>query len=109
MLEVGYRLATAKPLVVLAPAGELPFDLKNHRTIILPADPSELAEEEAEAKVAELMELTTKRVARDRGWAGLHPTATIEVDRRAGIDPCAITGSPCRNGRRGSSPSIAPS
>jgi ubiquinone/menaquinone biosynthesis C-methylase UbiE/PAS domain-containing protein len=87
MLEVGYRLATAKPLVVLAPAGELPFDLKNHRTIILPADPSELAEAEAEAKVAELMELTTKRVARDRGWAGLHPTATIEVDRRAGIDP----------------------
>ena len=87
MLEVGYQLATAKPLVVLAPGGDLPFDLKNHRTIILPADPSSLTDPEAEEKVEELMALTTKRVARDRAWAGLHPTATIEVDRRSGIDP----------------------
>jgi ubiquinone/menaquinone biosynthesis C-methylase UbiE/PAS domain-containing protein len=87
MLEVGYRLATAKPLVVLAPGGDLPFDLKNHRTIILPSVPSSLTDDQAEEKVAELMELTTKRVARDRGWAGLHATATIEVDRRPGIDP----------------------
>ena len=87
MLEVGYRLATAKPLVVLAPGGDLPFDLKNHRTVILPSVPSSLTDDEAEHKVAELVALTTKRMSRDRGWAGLHPTATIEVDRRPGIDP----------------------
>lgn len=86
MLEVGYRLATAKPLVVLAP-DDLPFDLKNHRTVILPKVPSSLGDDQIEDKVAELVELSTKRMARDRGWAGLHPTATIEVDRRPGIDP----------------------
>ena len=59
--EVGYRLATAKPLVVLAPGGDLPFDLKNHRTIILPAVPSSMGDGEAEQKVTELVALTTKR------------------------------------------------
>jgi ubiquinone/menaquinone biosynthesis C-methylase UbiE len=84
MLEIGYRLATGKPLVVLAPDGELPFDLKNHRTIVLPSLRSALKRDAAE-KVTELVEMATRRAVRDRGWAGLYPTATIDVDRRPGV------------------------
>ena len=86
MLEVGYRLSTGKPLIVLAPEGDLPFDLKNHRTIILPASRAALARVAAD-KVSELVEMATRRAASDHGWGGLVPTATIDVDRRPGVAP----------------------
>jgi ubiquinone/menaquinone biosynthesis C-methylase UbiE len=84
MLEVGYRLATGKPLVVLAPDGELPFDLKNYRTVILPTLRSAL-ERDAADKVTELVDMARARERVDRGWAGLYPTATIDIDRRPGV------------------------
>lgn len=84
MLEVGYRLATGKPLVVLAPDGELPFDLRNHRTIILPTLRAALQRDAAE-KVTELVEMAKRRATKDHGMAGLYPTAIVDIDRRPGV------------------------
>jgi len=81
MVEVGYRLATGKPLVILAPRG-LPFDLANRRTVMLPDEPAEMSEEEIEAAVGKIVQLMTEREAEDLGWGDLRPTATIELDLR---------------------------
>jgi ubiquinone/menaquinone biosynthesis C-methylase UbiE len=81
MVEVGYRLATGKPLVILAP-GQLPFDLQNRRTIMLPEDPTAMTPGAIEKTVHEIVQLMTERETQDLGWADLRPTATIELDLR---------------------------
>ena len=81
MVEVGYRLATGKPLVILAHKG-LPFDLQNRRTIMLPEDPTAMSAGEIEEAVKQLVQMMTQRESEDLGWAGLRPTATIELDLR---------------------------
>ena len=82
MVEVGYRLATGKPLVILAPRGRLPFDLQNHRTIMLPEDPTSMGPAAIETTVNEVVRLMAERETQDLGWADLRPTATIELDLR---------------------------
>lgn len=81
MVEIGYRLATGKPLVILAPRG-LPFDLANRRTVMLPEDPTGMSRGDIEAAVEQIAQLMTEREAEDLGWADLRPTATIELDLR---------------------------
>lgn len=81
MVEVGYRLATGKPLVILAPRG-LPFDLANRRTVMLPEDPRTMSQADVEAAINQIAQLMTERETEDLGWADLRPTATIELDLR---------------------------
>lgn len=82
MVEVGYRLATGKPLVILAPRTSLPFDLTNRRTIMLPENPTEMSRADAGKAVDEIVRVMTERETQDLGWDDLRPTATIEVDLR---------------------------
>ncbi|HVQ77051.1 MAG TPA: class I SAM-dependent methyltransferase [Candidatus Binatia bacterium] len=81
MVEVGYRLATGKPLVILAPRG-LPFDLANRRTVMLPEDPAAMSGADIDAAIDKIVQLMAERETQDLGWADLRPTATIELDLR---------------------------
>jgi ubiquinone/menaquinone biosynthesis C-methylase UbiE len=87
MLEVGYRMATSKPLVVLCPDADLPFDLRNYRSIFLPASVLDMSDEQIGDMVDELIKKITERTKHDLGWGDLHPTATIEVDTRPNVSP----------------------
>ena len=87
MLELGYRMATGKPLVVLCPDVTLPFDLRNHRSIILPAAVADMTDEQVAGKVEELIQKMCERAKHDLGWGDLYATATIEVDTRPNVDP----------------------
>ena len=88
MLELGYRLATGKPLVVLASeGGQLPFDLRNHRTVFLPADPTSMENVKVEQLISDIVEKMHDRAANDLGWGDLYPTATIEIDTRPVAPP----------------------
>jgi ubiquinone/menaquinone biosynthesis C-methylase UbiE/nucleoside 2-deoxyribosyltransferase len=82
MVEIGYRLATGKPLVILAPQGSLPFDLLNRRTIMLAENPTTMADADAAKAVNAIVEMMTAREMQDLGWGDLRPTATIELDLR---------------------------
>jgi ubiquinone/menaquinone biosynthesis C-methylase UbiE len=82
MVEVGYRLATGKPLVILAPEGRLPFDLQNRRTIMLPPDPQTMSADALAKAIDDVVELLGQRESYDLGWGDLRPTATIEIDLR---------------------------
>src|SRR5262245_24283711 len=89
MLELGYRLATGKPVVVLVSQpreGRLPFDLQNHRSGLLPADPASLKEDEIQHLIADIVDKMHERARNDLGWGDLYPTATVEVDLRP-VDP----------------------
>jgi ubiquinone/menaquinone biosynthesis C-methylase UbiE len=85
MLELGYRMATSKPLVVLGPDVTLPFDLRNYRAIVLPEKAREMTDDQVAEKVDELMHKMSERTKHDLGWGDLYPTATIEVDTRPKI------------------------
>ncbi|HMH48788.1 MAG TPA: class I SAM-dependent methyltransferase [Candidatus Acidoferrum sp.] len=82
MVEVGYRLATGKPLVILAPQGDLPFDLLNRRTIMLPENPTSMSPDAIGQTVDAVVEMMTARETKDLGWGDLRPTATVELDLR---------------------------
>jgi hypothetical protein len=86
MLEIGYRLAVGRPLIIVRdkPSGSeapLPFDLSHLRVIELPTERGEAAScDEVKAAVAELT-----RTLRDRleslekdVWKHPHPTATAK-------------------------------
>jgi ubiquinone/menaquinone biosynthesis C-methylase UbiE len=87
MLELGYRMATSKPLIVISPDVTLPFDLRNHRAVIVPADVLKMTDEQIGDKVDELIQKISERTKHDLGWGDLHPTATIEVDTRPNVNP----------------------
>jgi ubiquinone/menaquinone biosynthesis C-methylase UbiE len=85
MLELGYRMATGKPMVVLASLSDgtrLPFDLQNHRAVPLPVDPTAIKETDLQQYVEEIVAKMNDRARNDLSWGDLYPTATIEVDTR---------------------------
>ena len=83
MLELGYRLATGKPLVVVGSTeGKLPFDLLNYRTVLIPPDLESGSPDKIRETVQGIIDKMKDRACNDLGWGSLHATATIEIDTR---------------------------
>jgi hypothetical protein len=84
MLEIGYRLAVGRPLVIVRdkPTGSeapLPFDLSNLRVIELPPDGGGIpAPDEVKASVAEITRTLRDRLLEKDAWKHPHPTATAK-------------------------------
>jgi hypothetical protein len=86
MLEIGYRLAVGRPLIIVrdkpsGPEAALPFDLSHLRVIELPDDAGGVPPcEEVKAAVAELTRTLRDRVEslEKDVWRHPHPTATAK-------------------------------
>ena len=90
MIEVGFRLATGKPIVLLREEPKvsneppLPFDLQDLRVVYLP-DP--LVEKGNPKIVADKVKMISS-LLKDRGegptWDSSHAVATVHIDRKTG-------------------------
>ena len=84
MLEIGYRLAVGRPLVINRdkPTGTeapLPFDLSNLRVIELPPDGAEIpSPAQVKASVAEITRTLRDRLQEKAAWRHPHPIATAK-------------------------------
>jgi ubiquinone/menaquinone biosynthesis C-methylase UbiE len=79
MIEVGYRWATGRPMVLIAEQ-HLPFDLHDHRSVILDSAAEETPAD-VDKKVQEIFRHMSMR-SEHRGGGELHATATIVIDER---------------------------
>ena len=86
MLEIGFRMAVARPLIVVrdAPSGAdapLPFDLSHFRVVQLPLPEQESEKpEKVQEAVTELSRVLRDRIQseKDEVWTHPHPTATAK-------------------------------
>lgn len=84
MLEIGYRLAVGRPLVIVRdkPSGTeatLPFDLSNLRVIELPPEGAGIPTPgEVKTSVAEITRTLRDRMLEKDAWSHPHPTATAK-------------------------------
>ncbi len=84
MIEVGYRWATGRPMVLLA-ENTLPFDLHDHRSVILDCE-KEGQPGYVEQKTQEIFDhMRVRHSTNDRGE--LHATATVVIDERETVAP----------------------
>jgi hypothetical protein len=94
MIEVGFRLATSKPIVLLREAPDeneepLPFDIKDRRTIYLPKSQSEKGQdlEKTIKDLAEYMQALEETEVTDSLWSSDHPFAqqSFKIGENNGI------------------------
>jgi ubiquinone/menaquinone biosynthesis C-methylase UbiE len=76
MVEVGYRLALNRPLILIADEA-LPFDLHDFRAVLVHGDIA--------ASLRELVQNMKERLTNGIEGGDLYPTADIEVDERTSV------------------------